>query len=538
MEESNNFLKQIEKYVCENNVDDAVALIKNHRNEISNILADVVPFLLTKTDIRCSEQILIAFAEECDPEEVLLQLIEDIDRCTEDAKFLVMCQALLRALLRLPEKRLNSLGWGLNAVHSYLLKINLPDNVELNEDEEILMDADTVVERISFLCASLLPFYSALVDNCKNDGGERKIVVLKFVLQVLGKPLAFLDLKSGKTTSKARRISERIVEMIFELNADIFAISDLGSGCDIGCVDALALSTLFYLVLSEKVEVRKVPKVYDNVYVFQESVALAAELFKYESQFVQHNGLCLIEVIIDRIRTNSLSYLLLDSEHHNHFCKALTRIIVYSHLEVYRKKGLDLYRRYLFLFEPKGRYLIVYNLMGILNHTGIIGYTVTQYKDMMMHELDKSDLSPYFTKSNLFRVLDRFCLLPNQEESDLIELADQIVAALNLLRYLIIRDKANVTGIWDYLKKLENTYLVPMKTALTLSRAHYELKIKDLKDESGEGDKGDSKVSVTVAGHTLNELPTNEKIKFLYSALTTFDVIENLLCRINELIEM
>ncbi|KAF5292877.1 hypothetical protein FQR65_LT11129 [Abscondita terminalis] len=536
MEESNKFLNQIQNYVRDHNVKGGLELIRQ-LVEAPNVLSDVLEFLIAEIDqsknVDCAQQILVAIGKECDPEEVLLELIDIIDRCRNDKIFVILCRILFMILLRLPAKRLNSLGWGLNAIHLYLSKISMS-----SDGEESLVDADSVIDRISFLFNNLLPIYSALIENFKSEIGEARLIVLKFTLQLLGKPLAFLDLKSENTTSETRRISENIVKQISELCPDIFAILEIDSSYDIGHVDVLALSTLFYLVLSENVAKKKLPIVYSNVYIFQRTLTLATELLNYENQFAQHNGLCLLQAIIERIPEHSLSYLLLDSEYHSHFCKTLTHIIVYSHLEAHRKKGLELYRHYLFLFDTKGRYLLIYNLTYVLIHTSIMGFTVTQYKDMLMIELKKPKLSEFFSGYNLYNVLNRFCYLPNQEKSDILELADQIVAVLNLLRYLIIRDKENVTGICNYFKKLEINYLEPLKKGLGVSRAHYELKIKNLKDESAEGDKGDSEVSVTVGGHKLSGLPTNEKINFLYSALTTFDVIDNLLCRVNELIEM
>lgn len=115
-------------------------------------------------------------------------------------------------------------------------------------------------------------------------------------------------------------------------------------------------------------------------------------------------------------------------------------------------------------------------------------------------------------------------------------MSDQIIASLNLLRFLAIRDNENITEIWDHFKVLEKTYFNHLRKGLDLSRAHYELKIKEIKEES-KGKKNNTQISIMVGGQNLNEMPTNEKLKVLESSLTVFDMIESLLTRLLECIE-
>lgn len=551
----NDFTNNLRKCLNEKNLAAALNLINENKGkqEIQSSLSEIIPIVVAhiNEDIQrekpklfsCSEKIINAIAENFEVEGVLLQLIEDIEQACDDTAFLTLLQPLEKILLRLPKRRLNSLEWGLNAIRLYLNQLLLPENLNLEESEEILMDADPLVERISILYVSLLPLYDTLIKDLYTEEtkvNDRKIILLKFLLQLLGKPLAFLDLKCGeKTKSRGRRVAESIIEKILNMISDIFWILDLqttNSLFNIRQVDDLSMATFFYLIVAENVLLEKVPKVYDHVYIFQHTLHLVTELFKHDNQFVVHNGLQLSQTLLNNVSGIILSYHLLDSEHHSKFCAALSNVIIYNELEKHRKRALGIFRQYLLNFEMHGRYLLIYNLMKVLNHTGMIAYLITLYKDMIMEEFNNDCVSIYVTGPKLFVLLDMFCYLHKGEESDMVELADQIVASLNLLRYLAIRDKTNISKVWEHFKNLEKSYFEPLKKGLTLSRAHYELKIKELKTESGEGDKSDSKVSVTVAGQKLNEIPTNEKLKVLYSALTSFDVIESLLSRVTELI--
>ncbi|KAJ8977185.1 hypothetical protein NQ317_018066 [Molorchus minor] len=243
-------------------------------------------------------------------------------------------------------------------------------------------------------------------------------------------------------------------------------------------------------------------------------------------------GLTLASTLLSHVNFIKLPYMLLDSKDHCNFCLAISKTIVYNEMESIRKSALNIYQTYLCSFETRGFYLLVNNLMTILNHTGLIGYTITLYKNHIAEEFSEkmNKTCLFIVKDQKFiQLLKKFCHLHKNEESDLIELCDQIIATLNLLRYLALRDKNNVTGSWEYLKSLENTYFKYLRKGIDLSRAHYELKVKEVQEECGSGDK--PKISVTVAGQDLLRMPKEEKLKVLYSSLTAFDMMDSLLSR-------
>ena len=62
----------------------------------------------------------------------------------------------------------------------------------------------------------------------------------------------------------------------------------------------------------------------------------------------------------------------------------------------------------------------------------------------------------------------------------------RILAALNLLRYLLLRDpiSKNQTGVWSGLDDVESVYLAQLHTGLDLSRAHYDQRLKQVREEA------------------------------------------------------
>ena len=124
-------------------------------------------------------------------------------------------------------------------------------------------------------------------------------------------------------------------------------------------------------------------------------------------------------------------------------------------------------------------------------------------------------------------------------ETDLIENADTTIAALNVLRFLLIRDKANNTDIYDYLKDIEESFLKPLRSALDLSRAHYKNEESLVKSGKDQLKAEETLMSVNVLG-TDGDLPVldeEKKLNIIYGALNTFDMIDCLLSRVMEIIE-
>uniref|UniRef100_A0A8C6YW07 Glomulin, FKBP associated protein n=1 Tax=Nothoprocta perdicaria TaxID=30464 RepID=A0A8C6YW07_NOTPE len=144
----------------------------------------------------------------------------------------------------------------------------------------------------------------------------------------------------------------------------------------------------------------------------------------------------------------------------------------------------------------------------------------------------------WFTGHHLVSLLDLVLLLPDGAETDLLQNSDRIMASLNLLRYLMIKDGEydNQTGVWTMLAKIEQNFLKPLRVGLNMSKAHYEAEIKNKK----ENRRGCSNTvcSVTVSGEKLPAMTTEMQLQVLRSALFTFDLIESVLARVEELIEM
>lgn len=175
--------------------------------------------------------------------------------------------------------------------------------------------------------------------------------------------------------------------------------------------------------------------------------------------------------------------------------------------------------------------------MNTSNHKGLIGYLTTFYKDIIFESISapSSSIQGANFKNILF---NHICKLDKGVESDISESSDQIIAALNFLFGILLRDKNNVIGIKDILPILENGYLADLRKALDLSRAHFKAEIDRVKGSKQEAmpDSNTLEILNNDEGPPLENISNEKKVEMLHSALSVFDLIDYHLARVNDLI--
>jgi len=87
--------------------------------------------------------------------------------------------------------------------------------------------------------------------------------------------------------------------------------------------------------------------------------------------------------------------------------------------------------------------------------------------------------------------------------------------------------------VWDVKDDLTLEYLKPLKTAINLSRAHYQLKVKENPNNKSDIDE----VSLMVGGQKLPQMTSNQMSEVIRAALNTFDMMECVLCQLNGILD-
>lgn len=531
---------------------------------------DIIPQLLKRIDDdtiirwpalqRCCERLLLDVADRANAEEVLLELIEQTEIAKNDAQFIAVLLPLQSVLKRLVTKRGRSLEWCFNSIATYMETLPLPEDYDFSEEENLLMDCDANARRLLKIYSELPTFYDHFVKEAFKNQAKNpaaKNIILCFLIDLLGKPIALLDMTHGKTKSHCRVIVEHIFKDINYLQPNLFAfIQYVQMKCqrkreslpmdgvyedaptDMFLLEEklkpVSLGVLYYLLLVEKLPAPALPQVYQPVFIGQELLCLSVFLIQQPENVLCHKGLLLAQTLIALLPEESPSTLLTSVS--PAVAKSLCNTAVYCPAEPLRKLAVVTIKSYIMKFDHDGRYLFLMNLLPTLTHSGIKGYIITVYKEAFMQAFqDGYDALYCFSGSHLRGILSGICHLPQGAETNLVESADQIISTLNLLRYLVLRDTENFTGIWNHVPHIQNIYLTPLRKGLELSRAHYEQRLLELDRGITEEDSANP-ISITVGNTPLDNLSPEKTKEVINAGINALHLTDSVLCRLIELI--
>lgn len=508
------------------------------------------------------EELLFAIVQKSAPEEALLEFIEQIEVAKNDAQFSIILTPLQYLLKKLSVKRGRSLEWCLNSISTYIETIPISE-YKLDGKERLLMDCDPNIRRITKVYSLLPPFYTPFIKelSASESNTDTKQILVAFLISILGKPLIYIDLDpETNAQSEVRHCCANIIGDICSLERDVLkflyyvevchkenqkAKSNRGVDEDNTTpyenrdkVNMSTLSGLFYIVLSDHFQVPEysLPQVYSTEYIVHSALYCVVHLLGFTEYGPLAKAISMGKALLNRF-SSKISHNVLNSSVHFDFSRSLVNIAIYCSYESIRKDTVSLIGAHVNKFNFKGRCMLIKYLLEVSNHSGMIGYSITLYKNSIDEAFKEAKLPECFAGAQLISMIKKICHLPYGAESDLVEHADQIISVLNFLRYLAIKDTEDLTGIRGCFATIENDYLKPLRTGLNMSKAHYEVKLKDL-EEGKSSREGGIEVSINIGGNTLDHVPTEQKKQVIISALNAFHLIEGLVARLAECINI
>lgn len=512
------------------------------------------------------ERLLEIIAEKAQPEEALLEFLEQIEHVKNDSQFIVVLNILLLILKKLMTKRWRSLEWCLNAINNYINLISIPEHC-LEQNERLLLDSDDNIRRINKLYSALPQFYQPLIQIITTQKPDkhlqyRKEVIVAFLISLLGKPLIYMDLNpQHNANSEIRQSCAIILGDICSMEKNLFKFLPLvdklhyqdkkllNKNCnesdeyapykDKDKINITSLSGLFYIILSNHFEVPDlaIPQVYSTEYIVHTLMFCVYHLLQFTQYSLSVKGIALLKSLLSK-QVYPICASNLNSPIYFDVLKSLVQVAVFSNYETVRKDAVNLTSSFVNKYDYKGRCFLLKHVISVANHSGMIGYAITLYKNSIDEAFKSEEKLPTELSGHLFtNMLNTICNLPFGAETDLIEHADQIISALNFLRYILIKDKNNITGIKDNLNYIENTYLSQLRIGLNMSKAHYEAKLKDL-EEGNKLPEDNMNVSVNIGGNILDSIPLESKKEVILSSLNAFHLMEGLMAHVLECISV
>ncbi|XP_067009918.2 glomulin [Anabrus simplex] len=559
-EQLDAFIDTVRNHLSNGQLDQLMVIIHDEKNiqQLKDTSWDVIPIITQYLNekestshelLKCCKGCLEEIARKGNPEETLLEFLAEAEDLNNDVKFIAVLQPLSIVLLRLPKKRGQSMEWCFKTVQEHFKA--LPEqNLCYNEENVKVANKTKFIQRVRDLYLGAIPFYRCLVDEVchhlkelDNDVMIQRKALISFLLQLLGKPYMFLDDTAMESVELASKeivgcLCDLVIDpMIFmdftEEEDDLFLmsgvcgshISGLDSYLRTNKVPVQSLAVLYYLILSKRIHLDCVPCVYHPSFIFHHALHLACYLLKSSENVIIVKGLRLTEAVLMRLQDTLLAARMLDLPIHYDFTKFLVNIMVYCPVKSTRILAINLFKTYLFKFDLKGQYLLLFNLHKSVDHScsNLRGFLMTQIKEIIHRTLNENITSIYFTGKCLCDLMALYCNVPQEPDTYLLEISDEVMSALNLIRFLILRDKDDKTGIWTYLRTLEDGFFKKLSESLKYSREYYnrlEMEAKDSKE----------KFSVTVRNEELSLKSEDERLH----AQNLFDLIEDILERVKE----
>ncbi|XP_043248785.1 glomulin [Colletes gigas] len=514
--------------------------------------------------IDCCKIILNAIAEKCNPCETVLEFLEQVDRPEDDMKFCIILKVLGKSLSKMNDKT-KSIEWCIITIRSYVESLPVP----LNEFE------DSTVIKIKFqnIYIAIISFLEPLVEEAalENDNSENYAILRDYLLSILiflmGNPLCYVPeevLESNiqyhlpeKIIMLMNRISEDLLWFLNVVNARSKGSNSKKKNINEECcnlkimlfesnesVPDLAYANFYFYIVTKSHLWEKVPQVYSLRYIFQECLYLVIKLLEEQENVTMRKGLNLMDQLLQKITKHSLISKLLELNVYTKLINVIVKVMIYCDNIEERKKAVQIFHKYIELFNIEARYYVVLHLYQTSEHSGLVSVTTGILKACIIECLEATPPLPYFLGKKLESLLKLACKLQHGSASDLVELSDEIITSLNLLRFLLLRDRCNQTGIWNLVNKLEDDYLKPLRKGISLCKSHWKVKIKDLEEQSKihkisdnvSLENNDAEITLTVGGEKLPAMPVSEKISFCYQAINGLDVMESILIRVNECI--
>ena len=235
----------------------------------------------------------------------------------------------------------------------------------------------------------------------------------------------------------------------------------------------------------------------------------------------------------------------MDSAELKQLLSNLEHIMIHSEKREVRQEAVEGFRKLFGIFTSRGKYRILRFLYQGDIHSGFAELLNLILKEEIANSIVQGSEDEWFLGSNLASFLvDVIFKVPSkslQSEYGIIEESDQVLSALNLLRFLLLRDTENKTTIHTVFPELESTYLKQLRDVVQLCRVRITSLVKEKEDEIKRGVRDAKTASdetilhvTTTDGSKVEQGSPKQQLEVLQSGCLTLDVIESILARIGE----
>ncbi|KAM7012997.1 glomulin, FKBP associated protein b isoform 2-T2 [Tautogolabrus adspersus] len=489
----------------------------------------------------------------CSPNELLhslLELIEDIAPGDISETILVLIPHLQTVLLQLEEGKAAGVGLALSALQKQLSRLPVPYTQQQEEADQY---------GVCRCCHALAAFTKPFIEEVKRKNGnyitnsedeELRTELLKFCMWSLREPLLEAELNRDRKSAlwlfatEIMVILPAIQESLSEL---LFFNSVKKSPQTESSQSTESRACLAYLLFVQLISIDSFPAVFSPVFVLQCNMEYINQLLisKKESHLLK--GLALYGKSLESVQDNSLTVSLLELRSFNSVPKNLQQVLIDCPIQHLRESGLKVFQLFINKLNHEAKHKFFRCMLKTSNHAGVESYIVKNIRSQVEFSMQPGNANRWFQGEELLLLLRLVFCLPKGAQTDLLNSMDRIMETLNLLRYLLIRDKElkSTADAWEELYRIKDEYLKVLRVCISISRGYYSAELKALREdqklkakEARDAARSSRLVkSMTVKHEKVSNMSPEAQHQVLQSALVTFDLMESLIVRIEEITE-
>ncbi|KAJ3600107.1 hypothetical protein NHX12_034057 [Muraenolepis orangiensis] len=428
----------------------------------------------------------------CRPNELLcglLNLIEDIDASTISDTIITLAPHLQTALLRTDQGRAASLGVALSSIQKQLSRLPMPYTKQLEEADRY------------GLCRSC----SALTDFVKPF----------LILASLPKPLADLLLYVPQKKS--------------------IMLEEMDEG----------RASIAYLLFVQLIGIDYFPAVFSPSFILQCNMDYIDLLLSRKDESYVLKGLTLYARSLDGVEAGSLTVDLLQLKKLYSVSQNLRQILMDCPSRQLRERGLQVLQLFINKLNSQAKHRFFRCMLKTSQHSGIEGYIIKNIKKEVEFSMKPGNENAWFLGMEFIDLLEQALSLPQGAETYLLNNMDRLMEGLNLLRYVLIRDREwkGKSRVWEELCRIRDHHLQMMRVCITMSRTCYINQAKSLRDdyklkakEARAAARGPQRIKHFNVKHEKRaDMSPEVHYQVLQNALVTFDLMESLIFRIEEI---
>ncbi|XP_068446025.1 glomulin-like [Clinocottus analis] len=490
----------------------------------------------------------------CRPNQLLhslLELIEDIDPVAISETVLALVPHLQTVLLQLGEGKAACVGLALSGLQRQLSRLPVPYTRPQEEADE-----HGLCRCYSALAAITRPF----VDEVKGRNGdhvapaeeeeELRTELLQFCMRSFREPLLEAELNRDRKSSlwlfateimlTLPAIQESPSELLFFGPPTKSALAD-------GSESKESRACVAYLLFVQLIGIDSFPAVFSPLFVLQHNMDYVSQLLSSKKESHLLKGLALFTKSLESVHDRSLPVSLLELKSFYSAPQNLRQVLTDCPMQHLRQSGLQVFQLFIDKLDAEAKHKFFRCMLKTSNHAGVESYIVKNIRNQVEFSLKPGNSNNGFLGEDFLSLLGLVLCLPQGAKTDLLNSMDRIMEGLNLLRYLLLReeDLRSITDVWEELNGIKDKYLKMLRVCLGISRGCYSSDLKALRAdqklkarEAREAARSSRVLkSITVKHKEVSNMPPEVQLQVLQSALVTFDLMESLIVRIEEITE-